>query len=98
MKFDINVKVIMNIIQRTLLFTVSIICVVLLITKISNEKRIASENVTIEKLEKRISTIEGLIMTQQMQVFEKSLPPPPVSNQEQVFTVPEKDISITPHK
>ena len=97
MKFDINVKVIMNIIQRTLLFTVSIICVVLLITKISNEKRIASENVTIEKLEKRISTIEGLIMTQQMQVFEKSLPPP-VINQEQVFTVPEKDISITPHK
>jgi hypothetical protein len=97
MKFDINVKVIMNIIQQTLLFTVSIICVVLLITKISNEKRIASENVTIEKLEKRISTIEGLIMTQQMQVIEKSLPPP-VSNQEQVFTVPEKDISITPHK
>ena len=97
MKFDINVKVIMNIIQRTLLFTVSIICVVLLITKISNEKRIASENVTIEKLEKRISTIEGLIMTQQMQVFEKSLPPP-INNQEQVFTVPEKDISITPHK
>ena len=97
MKFDINVKVIMNIIQQTLLFTVSIICVVLLITKISNEKRIASENVTIEKLEKRISTIEGLIMTQQMQVFEKSLPPP-VSNQEQVFTVPEKDISITPCK
>ena len=97
MKFDINVKVIMNIIQQTLLFIVSIICVVLLITKISNEKRIASENVTIEKLEKRISTIEGLIMTQQMQVIEKSLPPP-VSNQEQVFTVPEKDISITPHK
>lgn len=97
MKFDINVKVIMNIIQQTLLFTVSVICVVLLITKISNEKRIASENVTIEKLEKRISTIEGLIMTQQMQVIEKSLPPP-VNNQEQVFTVPEKDISITPHK
>ena len=97
MKFDINVKVIMNIIQQTLLFTVSVICVVLLITKINDEKRIASENVTIEKLEKRISTIEGLIMTQQMQVFEKSLPPP-VNNQEQVFTVPEKDISITPHK
>ena len=53
MKFDINVKVIMNIIQRTLLFTVSVICVVLLITKINNEKRIASENVTIEKLEKK---------------------------------------------
>lgn len=97
MKFDINVKVIMNIIQRTLLFTVSVICVVLLITKINNEKRIASENVTIEKLEKRISTIEGLIMTQQMQVFEKSLPPP-VNNQEPMLTVPEKDISITPHK
>ena len=73
MKLDMNVKTIGDIFRQVLLLLVSIVCICLLVSQLKNEKKVKVENTNIEKLEKRITTIEGLIMTQQIQMLENSI-------------------------
>ena len=39
------------------------------------KKKVKCENTNIEKLEKRVTTIEGLIMTKHLQILEESITP-----------------------
>lgn len=80
MKFNIkkdNVKSIISVLQGTLLILLSVGCITMLANRVKGEKTIQSEKEAIEKLEKRVSTIEGLIMTQQICILEESLSPKP---------------------
>ena len=77
MKLDMNMKTVGDILRQVLLLLVSIVCIYLLVSQLKSEKKIKVENTNIEKLEKRITTIEGLIMTQQLQILEDSITPPP---------------------
>lgn len=72
-KFDMNMKTIGDVLRQVLLLLVSIVCICLLVSQLKNEKKVKVENTNIEKLEKRITTIEGLIMTQQIQMLENSI-------------------------
>ncbi len=84
MKFNIkkdDVKSVVSFLQNALLILVSAGCIIILTTRIKGEKVIQSEKETIEKLEKRVSTIEGLIMTQQIRVLDEEFVTPPQPQQ-----------------
>ena len=76
MKLDMNMKTIGDVLRQVLLLLVSVVCIYLLVSQLKNEKKVKAENTNIEKLEKRLTTIEGLIMTQQLQILEDSITPP----------------------
>ena len=84
MKLDMNIKTIGDILRQVLLLLVSIVCIYLLVSQLKSEKKVKVENTNIEKLEKRITTIEGLIVTQQLQIFENTMTPPPKPEREEV--------------
>lgn len=75
MKFDINIKIIGEVLRQVLLLLVSVVCIYLLVSQLKNEKKVKYENTNIEKLEKRVTTIEGLIMTNHLQILEESITP-----------------------
>ena len=75
MKFDINIKIIGEVLRQVLLLLVSVVCIYLLVSQLKSEKKVKSENTNIEKLEKRVTTIEGLIMTKHLQILEESITP-----------------------
>lgn len=81
MKLDMNMKTVGDILRQVLLLSVSIVCIYLLVSQLKSEKKVKVENTNIEKLEKRITTIEGLIMTQQL---ENTMTPPPKPELEDV--------------
>ena len=83
MKLDMNVKTIGDIFRQVLLLLVSIVCIYLLVSQLKSEKLVKVENTNIEKLEKRLITIEGLIMTQQLQILESTMTPPPKPEREE---------------
>lgn len=72
MKFDINIKIIGEVLRQVLLLLVSVVCIYLLVSQLKSEKNEKYENTNIEKLEKRVTTIEGLIMTKHLQILEES--------------------------
>ena len=74
-KFDMNMKTVGDVLHQVLLLLVSIVCIYLLVFQLKNEKKVKVDNTNIEKLDKRITTIEGLIMTQQLQILENSIIP-----------------------
>lgn len=74
MKLNINNKIFGDILRQVLLFLVSIICIFLLFSQLKYTEKARTEDAIIEKVEKRITTIEGLIMTQQLQILENSIP------------------------
>lgn len=82
MKLDMNVKTIGDVLRQVLLLLVSIVCIYLLVSQLKSEKKVKVENTNIEKLEKRITTIEGLIMTQQLHILENTMTPPPKPERE----------------
>ena len=84
MKLDMNMKTIGDIFRQVLLLLVSIVCIYLLVSQLKSEKKIKDENTNIEKLEKRLITIEGLIMTQQLQMLESPVTHPPKPEREDV--------------
>lgn len=89
MKLDMNMKTVGDVLRQVLLLLVSIVCIYLLVSQLKSEKKVKVENTNIEKLEKRITTIEGLIMTQQLQILENSLtPPPPKPEREDIVPPP----------
>lgn len=75
MKFDINIKNIGEVLRQVLLLLVSVVCIYLLVSQLKSEKKVKYENTNIEKLEKRVTTIEGLIMTKHLQILEESITP-----------------------
>lgn len=75
MKFDINIKIIGEVLRQVLLLLVSVVCIYLLVSQLKSEKKVKYENTNIEKLEKRVTTIEGLIMTKHLQILEESITP-----------------------
>lgn len=75
MKFDINIKIIGEVLRQVLLLLVSVVCIYLLVSQLKSEKKVKYENNNIEKLEKRVTTIEGLIMTKHLQILEESMTP-----------------------
>ena len=75
MKFDINIKIIGEVLRQVLLLLVSVVCIYLLVSQLKSEKKVKYENNNIEKLEKRVTTIEGLIMTKHLQILEESITP-----------------------
>lgn len=75
MKFDINIKIIGEVLRQVLLLLVSVVCIYLLVSQLKSEKKVKYENTNIEKLEKRVTTIEGLIMTKHLQILEESMTP-----------------------
>lgn len=75
MKFDINIKIIGEALRQVLLLLVSVVCIYLLVSQLKSEKKVKYENTNIEKLEKRVTTIEGLIMTKHLQILEESITP-----------------------
>lgn len=83
MKLDMNMKTIGDVLRQVLLLLVSIVCIYLLVSQLKSEKKVKVENTNIEKLEKRLTTIEGLIMTQQLQILEDSITPPPKTKDEE---------------
>ena len=84
MKLDMNIKTIGDALRQVLLLLVSIVCIYLLVSQLKSEKKVKVENTNVEKLEKRITTIEGLIMTQQLQILENTMTPPPKPEREDV--------------
>ena len=75
MKFDVNIKIIGEVLRQVLLLLVSVVCIYLLVSQLKSEKKVKYENTNIEKLEKRVTTIEGLIMTKHLQILEESITP-----------------------
>ena len=75
MKFDSNIKIIGEVLRQVLLLLVSVVCIYLLVSQLKSEKKVKYENTNIEKLEKRVTTIEGLIMTKHLQILEESITP-----------------------
>ena len=86
-----------DILRQTLLLLVSIICIFLLFSQLKNSEKSKCENVAIEKIEKRLTTIEGLIMTQQLQILESSLPSHPNSNDHNIVP-PKLEMEIIPQQ
>lgn len=84
MKLDMNMKIIGDVLRQVLLLLVSIVCIYLLVSQLKSEKKVKAENTNIEKLEKRLITIEGLIMTQQLQMLESPVTHPPKPEREDV--------------
>lgn len=84
MKLDMNMKIIGDTLRQVLLLLVSIVCIYLLVSQLKSEKKVKVENTNIEKLEKRLITIEGLIMTQQLQMLESPVTHPPKPEREDV--------------
>ena len=75
MKFDINIKIIGEVLRQVLLLLVSVVCIYLLVSQLKSEKQANYENTSIEKLATRVTTIEGLIMTKHLQILEESITP-----------------------
>lgn len=75
MKLDINIKIVGEVLRQVLLLLVSVVCIYLLVSQLKSEKKVKYENTNIEKLEKRVTTIEGLIMTKHLQILEESITP-----------------------
>ncbi len=74
MKLNMNNRFVGYILRQVMLFLVSIICIFLLFSQLKYIEKSRTEDVIIEKVEKRLTTIEGLIMTQQLQMLESPIP------------------------